>query len=236
MARAKPKPNEPEGDEAATALPAWKQQSVERSLQAARVKAQERTDTLVAATMELMQERGSTDFTVQEVVEHARMSIRTFDNFFQSKDDLHVAVHETTLAREVAPRLRHRCEKERDPVLRVKAYIDGIYGLTAAPTPAFRALTTYRNRLAETRPEDLEQAFKPLVDLIEELLVDVQAKGKLTARLSTRSAALLVQQTVLAAVHARILAPEGAETISAEDLWTFCASGIGVDPGGPRGR
>jgi AcrR family transcriptional regulator len=164
------------------------------------------------------------------------MSIRTFYNFFQSKDDLLVAVHETTLAREVAPRLRRRCEKERDPILRVKAYIDGIYGLTADPSPAFRALTTYRNRLAETRPEDLEQAFKPLVDLIEELLIDVQATGKLRTELTTRSAAILVQQTVLAAVHARILAPEGGETVSAADLWSFCASGIGVEPAGARGH
>ena len=35
-----------------------------------------------------MNERGSTDFTVQDVVDRAKMSIRTFYNFFASKDDL----------------------------------------------------------------------------------------------------------------------------------------------------
>src|ERR1700733_10011913 len=209
-------------------MPEWKRLSIERSLQGPRARAQERTDRFVGAAMELMAERGSIDFTVQEVVDRSKMSIRTFYNFFASKDDLLVAVHETILATEVVPRMRAKCEAESDPIARVRAYVEGIYDLTSNPGPAARALTTYSNRLLETRPEDLERAFRPQIDLVVELIRDAKASGLLHPSLSIEAAALLLHHTVLATVHARILGAEGEDRISADDLWTFCSSGIGV--------
>src|SRR6202046_220827 len=85
-------------------MPEWKRLSVERSLQGPRARAQERTDRFVGAAMELMAERGSIDFTVQDVVDRSKMSIRTFYNFFASKDDVLVAVDETILCDERVPR------------------------------------------------------------------------------------------------------------------------------------
>jgi AcrR family transcriptional regulator len=200
-------------------MPEWQRLSVERSLQGPRARAQERTDRFVGAAMELMAERGSIDFTVQDVVDRSKMSIRTFYNFFASKDDLLVAVHETILATEVVPRMRAKCEALEDPIDRVKAYVEGIYELTSNPGPASRALTTYSNRLLEARPEDLERAFKPQIDLVVELIGDAKASAH------------LLHHTVLATVHARILGADGEDRISAADLWTFCSSGIGVMEG-----
>jgi AcrR family transcriptional regulator len=218
------------------AMPEWKRQSVDRSLQAARARAQQRTDRFVDAAIELMRERGTIDFTVQDVVDRSRMSIRTFYSFFASKDDLLLAVHETILAGEVAPRLRKRCDAEKDPILRVRAYIEGIYELTANPGPVSRALTTYGNRLAETRPEDLERAFNPQLDLVVELVRNAAESGRLQTKLSPETAGHLVHHTVLAAVHARILGTDQGTGVSPEDLWRFCASGIGVDPAYKRRR
>src|SRR3984885_13072549 len=145
-------------------MPEWKRLSIERSLQGPRARAQERTDRFVGAAMELMAERGSIDFTVQDVVDRSKMSIRTFYNFFASKDDLLVAVHETILATEVVPRMRSRREYASDPIVRGEAYLEGIYDLTSNPGPLSRELPTYSNPLAETCPEDLERAFKPQID------------------------------------------------------------------------
>jgi AcrR family transcriptional regulator len=211
-------------------LPEWKRESVERSLRSARVRAQERTDRFVAVTLELMMERGTTDFTVQDVIDRSHMSIRTFYNFFASKDDLLVAVYETILADEVAPRLRKRCEAKKDPIERVRTYIDAMYEITTDVNPASRALTTYRNRLAETRPDDLDRAFKPQVDLLVELLEAAAAAGRLQTPLRIETAAHLMHQAILADVHARILGSHEALAVSAEELWQFCAMGIGVEP------
>jgi len=210
-------------------VPEWKRQSVERSLQVARAKAQDRSDRFVASATSLMEERGDVDFTVQDIVDRSRMSIRTFYNFFASKDDVLVAVHETILANEVAPRLRKRCDTESDPVLKVKAYIEGIFELTSKPGPVSRALTTFRNRLAETRPDDLDRAFRPQIELVQELVNGVSDAGKLGPRLSPEKAAYLIHHTVLATVHDRILAPSHDIGVTSDDLWIFCCTGIGVD-------
>ncbi len=210
------------------AMPEWKRLSIERSLQGPRARAQERTDRFVAAAIQLMEERGSIDFTVQDVVDRSKMSIRTFYNFFASKDDLLVAVHETILATEVVPRMRAKCEAVADPVDRVEAYVTGIYDLTSNPGPVSRALTTYSNRLTETRPQDLERAFKPQLDLVIELVEDAKATGRLHTPLSAESAARLLHHTVLATIHARILGADREQGVTATDLWTFCSSGISV--------
>jgi AcrR family transcriptional regulator len=216
---------EVEGD---ATMPEWKRLSIERSLQGPRARAQERTDRFVAATIELMEERGSVDFTVQDVVDRSKMSIRTFYNFFASKDDLLVAVHETILATEVVPRMRAKCDAVADPIKRVEAYIEGIYDITSNPGPVSKALTSYSNRLTETRPQDLERAFKPQIDLVVELIEDAKATGRLHTPLSTESAARLLHHTVLATIHARILGAEHEHGVTAAELWTFCSQGIGV--------
>jgi AcrR family transcriptional regulator len=156
------------------------------------------------------------------------MSIRTFYKFFASKDDLLVAVHQTILAKEVLPRLRKYCEAEKDPVRKIRAYIEGLYGLSrAGPVP--RALTTYYNRLAETRPTDLDRAFDAQIGLVTELVRDAAAAGCLRKALDPEKAAYLLHHTVLAAAHARVLGSESRD-VGAEDLWVFCANGIGVEP------
>ena len=206
-------------------MPAWKQNSVDRSLTNARERAQERSDRFVSASPWSSCKSGTTDFTVQEVIDRAKMSIRTFYKFFASKDDLLVAVHDTIVTTEVLPRLRRRCTAVQDPVERVRAYIDGLYEPTAHPNPASRALSTFRSRLAETRPSDLEQTMRPQIEMVIDLVRGAGDTGRLRSDLTPEAAGLLLHHTVLAAVHDRVL---GSSALTAQDLWRFCASGIGV--------
>lgn len=212
------------------AVPAWKQESVERSLRTARARAHDRTDRFVAAAIDLMQDSGSIDFTVQDVVDRSRMSIRTFYNFFASKDDLLIAVHETVLAGDLIARLRERCGTEDDPVRRVRAYIDGLCELGDDAGPVSRALTTYRNRLAETRPADLDRAFQPLIGLLAELVTEATASGRLRSGLTPAVAAHMLHHAVLAAIHTRILNGDRCSGVEVEELWAFCAHGLGAEP------
>jgi len=102
-----------------------------RSLQTARARAHARSDRFVKAAIRLLQEKGNIDFTVQDVVDRSKMSIRTFYKYFESKEDLLVAVYETVVAHEAVPRLRKRIDKHRDPMLRLRAYIEGLTELAA---------------------------------------------------------------------------------------------------------
>ncbi|MGH7804479.1 MAG: TetR/AcrR family transcriptional regulator [Candidatus Binatia bacterium] len=214
------------------AIPAWQRQSMQRSLQSARVRAHARSDRFVKAATQLLHEKGTTDFTVQDVVDRSKMSIRTFYKYFASKEDLLVAVYETVVAREAVPRLRKSIEKHREPLQRLRAYIETLIELTAKTGPAARTLTSYQNRLAETRPDDLARAMKPQFDLLVELINDVAREMPLRRDLTVETAARLTHYTVLAAVHGRVLGVEGAFDITARTIWEFCASGMGFGVAG----
>ena len=209
------------------AIPAWQRQSMQRSLRSAHARAHSRSDRFVAAATRLLQEKGSTDFTVQDVVDRSKMSIRTFYKYFATKEDLLVAVYETVIAREAVPRLRKRIEKLRDPMLRLRAYVEGLVELTAKTGPVGRMLINYQNRLAESRPADLATAMKPQFELLVELISDIARTRPLRRDLTVETAARLTHYTVLAAAHSRALGSEGAPDIPARTIWQFCLSGMG---------
>jgi len=209
-------------------IPAWQRQSLRRSLRSARARAHARSDRFVAAAVRLWQEKGNADFTVQDVVDRSKMSIRTFYKYFGSKEDLLVAVYETVIAREAVPRLRKRIEKFKDPLLRLKAYIEGLVELTAKSGPGGRSLVHYQNRLAESRSADLANAMKPQFELLVELISDIARTRPLRRDLTVELAARLTHYTVLSAAHGRVLGSEGAADIPAETIWQFCVSGLGL--------
>ena len=215
-------------------IPAWKRQSMRRSLRSAQARAHSRSDRFVAAATRLLQEKGNTDFTVQDVVDRSKMSIRTFYKYFGSKEDLLVAVYETVIAREAVPRLRKRIEKSRDPLLRLRAYVEGLVELTAKTGPVGRMLINYQNRLAESRPDDLATAMKPQFELLVELIADIARTRPLRRDLTVETAARLTHYTVLAAAHGRALGSEGAVEIPARTVWQFCVSGMGLQAAGSR--
>jgi AcrR family transcriptional regulator len=209
-------------------MPAWQRRSVDRSLQFAHARAQARSNRFVTAAIKLLEERGDIDFTVQDVVERSRMSIRTFYKYFEGKEDLLVALYETVIARDTVPRLRKRIDKQRDPLLRLRAYIGCLIDFTTQTKPAVRTLTTYGNRLAASRPADLARAMKPQFDLLLQLIKDISRTKRLRRDLTVEAATRLTQHTVLAAVHGRVLGSED-DDISAQTIWQFCVGGLGLD-------
>src|SRR5262245_46595419 len=202
-------------------VPAWKRQSMERSLRSASARVHARSDRFVTAATRLLHERGNADFTVQDVVDRSKMSIRTFYKYFGSKEDLLLAVYETVVAREAVPRLRKRIAKFNDPLLRLKAYIEAVVELTAKTGPVGRMLINYQNRLGESRPADLATAMKPQFELLVELIRDVARGQPLRRDLTFETAARLTHYTVLGAAHGRALGSEGAGDLPAETIWRF---------------
>jgi AcrR family transcriptional regulator len=208
------------GDE----LPGWQRRSVERSLESARVRARQRSDRFVNAALDFILEEGSVDFTIQDVVDRSGMSVRTFYSFFDGKDSLLLAIYETILRKTAVPILREECDKETEPVLRLRALLAGLTERTATTNPTYRALSVFHLRLAETRPRDLAHALNPLRGLIVELLGEVEAAGLLRADLDISAQAGLLLELLLANAHTSILS--GIRRASPEDMWAFCSAAV----------
>jgi AcrR family transcriptional regulator len=222
------------------ALPAWLRESMQRSMQSTRARAHARSSQFVEAATQLLQERGDTDFTVQDVVERSGMSIRAFYKYFASKEELLGAVYETLVERDTVPRLRKLIDRHKDPLRRLRAYIEALVDLTSKAKPFERTFTAYQNRLAESRPTALSRSMRPQLELLTELIEDVVRTRPLRRDLTVEMAARLMQYTVIAVVHGRVLGSEDAIAIPSRTIWEFCATGMGLaveeSPSEPRQR
>src|SRR6266566_1428979 len=58
--------------------PVWRERAVTRNLQAARSRAEQRVQRYLDAAFALIDEKGTTEFTIQEVVARSRQSLRGF--------------------------------------------------------------------------------------------------------------------------------------------------------------
>jgi hypothetical protein len=65
--------------------PSWKQRAVERSTRAAKLRAEQRVQRFLDAAQTVVTDKGTTDFTVQEVVDCSRQSLRSFYQHFDGK-------------------------------------------------------------------------------------------------------------------------------------------------------
>ena len=74
--------------------PAWRERAVARSLNAARFRAEQRVQRFLDAAFELIDEKGTTEFTIQEVVDRSKQSLRSFYEYFDGKDELVLALFE----------------------------------------------------------------------------------------------------------------------------------------------
>ena len=88
-------------DDTAATQPAWRQRAVSRSLNAARSRAEQRVQRFLDAAFALIDEKGTTDFTIQEVIDRSKQSLRGFYQYFDGKDELLLALFEETVRESV---------------------------------------------------------------------------------------------------------------------------------------
>ena len=101
--------------------PAWRQRAVSKSLSAARTRAEQRVQGLLDAAFALIDERSTTEFTIQEVVDRSKQSLRGFYQYFDGKDELLFALLEESI-RESLEDLGSATELASSPLERLRAF------------------------------------------------------------------------------------------------------------------
>src|SRR5689334_14021424 len=99
---------------------AWRERAVSRSGDAARSRAEQRVQRFLDAAFELIDEKGTTDFTIQEVIDRSKQSLRGFYEYFAGKDELVLALFEETV-READDDIRAAVDAQTDPLARLRA-------------------------------------------------------------------------------------------------------------------
>src|SRR6201992_4542012 len=150
--------------------PAWKQRAVERSIKTAKLRAAQRVQRFLDAAQAIIIEKGSTDFTVQEVVDRSRQALRSFCLQFDGKHELLLALFEDALSRS-ADQIRAATANHDDPIDRLKVAVELLFESSRPDPTAKRPLfTDFAPRLLVSHPAEVKVAHAPLVTLLTELM------------------------------------------------------------------
>jgi len=206
--------------------PAWKQRAVERSIKTAKLRAAQRVQRFLDAAQAIIIEKNSTDFTVQEVVDRSRQSLRSFYLQFDGKHELLLALFEDALSRS-ADQIRAATAGKSDPIERLKIAVELLFE-SSRPDPAARRplFTDFAPRLLVSHPSEVKIAHAPLLVLLTELMVDASEAGKLRPGLDPKRMAVMAMQTVMFVAQSSGSDDAAVTPIGADDLWDFCANGF----------
>jgi AcrR family transcriptional regulator len=208
--------------------PAWKQRAVERSTKAARMRAERKVQQFLEAAQEIILEKGSTDFTVQEVVDRSRQSLRSFYQHFGGKHELLLALFENALRRS-ADEIRAAATAEPDPLTGLETAVRMLFD-SSLPGPSTRhpLFTDFATQLLMSYPAEVRSAHEPMLSLFTELMLSVDEAGQLRPPLRPRRAAAMVMQSVMFLAQSTAVAAEGESShpLNASDVWDFCSGGF----------
>lgn len=206
--------------------PAWKQRAVERSIKTAKLRAAQRVQRFLDAAQAIIIEKGSTDFTVQEVVDRSRQSLRSFYLQFDGKHELLLALFEDALSRS-AEQIRAATANHTDPLERLKVAIQLLFESSRPDPVAKRPLfTDFAPRLLVTHPSEVKVAHAPLLVLLAELMEDAAAAGELRSSLNPKRIAAMTMQTVMFVAQSSGSEDIATTPISADEVWDFVSHGF----------
>ncbi|MEU9242663.1 TetR/AcrR family transcriptional regulator [Streptomyces sp. NPDC048385] len=209
-----------------TPEPAWRQRAVERSTRAAKQRAEQRVQRFLDAAQELIAGKGTTDFTVQEVVERSRQSLRSFYQHFDGKHELLLALFEDALSKS-ATTIREESAAGPDPLSRLRIAVDLLYDScrprTNQQSPLF---TDFAMQLLVTHPDQVATAHLPLLTFFTELVEEAVAAGQAVSSRPRRTASLIMQTAMFTAQAPAAPVGSSPSPISADEVWEFCLGGI----------
>jgi len=210
--------------------PAWRQRAISRSLVAARSRAEKRAQRFLDAAFELIDEKGTTDFTIHEVIDRSKQSLRGFYQYFDGKEELLLALFEETM-RESLDDIRAALDAEIEPVARLRVFSIRLHEwCEPVDVPRKRGshnrrpISEFSLQLAGSQPERVKAAMAPMADLLVSLLDDAVAAGEIDVA-DTRRAAAMIQQTVMYSWFGNRLRSPKAR-ITAQETWEFCWRGL----------
>ncbi len=211
----------------------WRERAVARSLDAARSRAEERVQRILDSAFELIDEKGSTDFTIQEVVERSQQSLRGFYEYFNGKDELVLALFEETV-REAVDDIRAAVDDETEPLARLRAFAITLHEW-CDPDESPRKRGRHRRRpisefsmhLAAHHADRVRAALSPQTHLLIDLVAAASEAGAISVR-DVRRAAALIQQTVMYSWFGNRLVADPDRKLDAQETWEFCMRGLGA--------
>jgi AcrR family transcriptional regulator len=211
--------------------PAWRERAVSRSLTAARSRAEVRVQRFLDAAFELIDEKGSTEFTIQEVIERSKQSLRGFYQYFDGKDELILALFEETV-RQATDDIQRAVDAETEPLARLRMFTIRLHEwCDPVDIPRKRGahnrrpISEFSMQLAASQADRVRAAVAPVSRTLLELIEAAADAGVIQVD-DVRRATALVQQTVMYSWFGNRLVESPKQRLTAEETWEFVLHGL----------
>jgi AcrR family transcriptional regulator len=201
--------------------------STGQSPDSAGVDTEPRERRFMKSALAILGETGRTDFTVLEVVERSKTSLRSFYQHFSTKDELLLALIDKIMSESTRKWREDTTGLESAAALRV--LVDRICTPAESSTQdrVNRGLTDYNDHLAETLPREYARVLSPLHELIKDIINRGITEGAFRTDLDVDATAALIMQSALGAMRLRVLGAElNGVPIDADHIYDFCISGL----------
>jgi AcrR family transcriptional regulator len=207
----------------------WHRRVVGRSLQDARRRSIDRGARFIRAAAKVLERTNGNSLTVQEVADEAGQSLRTLYQYFESKDDLLLAVFEEAM-RTYARIMRDAIVALEDPVERLAGGI--IASVRAAAVHhkqgRDRGLSYVRMQLAQADPALVARSQEPVTAFFRELVGGALEGAGATIGPDTATwfVASLRSSVALSSTLGNDLSVDAPDAV---ELATFCLGGLGLE-------
>jgi AcrR family transcriptional regulator len=182
-----------------------------------------RATRFMRSALAILGETGRTDFTVLEVVERSKTSLRSFYQHFSTKDELLLALVDKIMTEST---LRWRADTDGlDAAEALRILIERISAPAVSTTQDSinRGLTFYNDHLAETMPREYARVLSPVDVLIKDIIRRGVAEGAFDPELDVDSTATLIMQSALGATKLRVLGAElNGVPLDGSHIYEFC--------------
>jgi len=209
--------------------PEWRQRAVSRSLTAARSRAEQRIQRFLDAAFELIDEKGTTEFTIQEVIDRSKQSLRGFYQYFDGKDELILALFEETV-RESIEDYEEALESVTDPLERLHVFVVRLHEW-CDPQERKRGshnrvpISEFATQLAVAHADRVNATQEPIYRMMLQLVEAAAAAGQIEVD-DTRRAASLVMQVVMFSWFGNRIVNNPRLKIDSDHIWQFCLDGL----------
>lgn len=205
--------------------------AVERAARQRQAELAEDMQRIVEATYELVEQTGTVDPSMRQILSRTGLSTQAFYRLFRSKDELMLALLDDGRRRLVA-HLERRMQRASSPAGQVRAWIDGVMAQAADAKAASRTrpFVAGEDRIAEVFPEEhaasVDQLVMLLVPPIAALTDGGGRPGSGPARV--RRDADAVYRLTFATLRDHLLSRQKPAPATVEHLVDFAVHGCGA--------
>ncbi|PEG36961.1 TetR family transcriptional regulator [Mycolicibacterium agri] len=217
-------------------MTSWQERTIERRLSAARARALARSSRFLATALELVEESGRADFTIQTLIDRSNLSLRAFYQHFAGKEELLLALYENATSQFIEA-IRHEVAAADGPMERLEAFCRGFLSRAErSEAVGGRVMTIYNLSLEIERPADFAKIWEPHQKLLTQILTSCQRAGLIRTDMSPTQLTTLLNSTLIALAQIGVfhLGVKGAE-LTEDQLWAWCKQAL-MPPDGTTKR